>query len=566
MSKSIDVQWIHDGILRGRSYVARADKMGLEMGTMRVRIDPLCRQKQYVVSLYGLQGCLIADHHFTDPAEAAFDFWIITDPDTIEAAGGMREEVGECAESPYKAELSLPRPDTFGFGLKAGLVELVEIPETGHYVWAVKLGPRSYEMRYSVGTPPTVQKRATYSSEKELLKRFMAKVREHSDSGRMRFVISSLRPQAMGMMGRGQLLEPAVGESAMQCFKSTIEEVESLALQMLDRTSKSFEVPGRPDLNGRTWRSFSAGPGAAGRMTYVADFYLRVPDPGAHRAPSMHVVITVKSATEVSVQVVGQDLLFGAPTVSKSLFPSTSTAQIASVISEYWRQVGIPYLAATEGRASETHQAKARAAVEETMIGRHTLAQLKARTTISQSQFDDLKIQKGPFRVWLSRMGTEDGMPYDNQVTVEKLIRGRWTIIDQYNPALVGRAAFVHEAVPFMPLTYGTVPKLGDFELRLRDAKDEEGARLIGDPPRVFWMSMVEDEQIAAVKAIAPRLGHDIAIGPDKYYPQKTAVEVRSVKALHTLIEGLVEQWNRGIEPAGDLASSIMYILRYEWI
>lgn len=50
-----------------------------------------------------------------------------------------------------------------------------------------------------------------------------------------------------------------------------------------------------------------------------------------------------------------------------------------------------------------------------------SLAYLESLPTLSQGQADDLKIKTKDTRVWLSRMTKEDEMPYDNQVTVEKL-------------------------------------------------------------------------------------------------------------------------------------------------
>ena len=51
--------------------------------------------------------------------------------------------------------------------------------------------------------------------------------------------------------------------------------------------------------------------------------------------------------------------------------------------------------------------------------GAFTLAQLEALPAISEGHTSDLKWDTGRTRVWLSRMTKEDGMPYDNQVTVE---------------------------------------------------------------------------------------------------------------------------------------------------
>lgn len=66
-----------------------------------------------------------------------------------------------------------------------------------------------------------------------------------------------------------------------------------------------------------------------------------------------------------------------------------------------------------------------------------TVAQLTADDirdlpTLSVGQADDLKVDDGTTRVWLSRCGVADGMPYDDAITIEKLIDGRWVQTDQY--------------------------------------------------------------------------------------------------------------------------------------
>lgn len=76
----------------------------------------------------------------------------------------------------------------------------------------------------------------------------------------------------------------------------------------------------------------------------------------------------------------------------------------------------------------------------------YTLKEIESMPTISQSQFDDLKYEDSNTRVWLSRMSIEDGQPYNNQITIEKLMspsglnaKGhksvtghRWEITKQY--------------------------------------------------------------------------------------------------------------------------------------
>lgn len=57
----------------------------------------------------------------------------------------------------------------------------------------------------------------------------------------------------------------------------------------------------------------------------------------------------------------------------------------------------------------------------------YKLAELESLPTISAGQFDDLKIETENRRIWLSRCTIEDGEPYNNKVTVEKLTGDRYT-------------------------------------------------------------------------------------------------------------------------------------------
>jgi CDGSH-type Zn-finger protein len=64
---------------------------------------------------------------------------------------------------------------------------------------------------------------------------------------------------------------------------------------------------------------------------------------------------------------------------------------------------------------------------------RYSAEELEAMPTLAQGQADDLKVDTGTKRVWLCRCGRADGMPYDNQVTVEKLTDdGRWVSVYKY--------------------------------------------------------------------------------------------------------------------------------------
>lgn len=70
------------------------------------------------------------------------------------------------------------------------------------------------------------------------------------------------------------------------------------------------------------------------------------------------------------------------------------------------------------------------------MTDRFTAEELEDKPTLSVAQADNLKFEdlesEPPIRVWLCRCGIADGMPYDNQITVEHCIEGQWTSVDVY--------------------------------------------------------------------------------------------------------------------------------------
>lgn len=63
---------------------------------------------------------------------------------------------------------------------------------------------------------------------------------------------------------------------------------------------------------------------------------------------------------------------------------------------------------------------------------KYTAEQLEEMETIHEGHYDNLKIDTGSMRVWLSRMTVADGMPYNNQVTIEILENGQWVTVDKY--------------------------------------------------------------------------------------------------------------------------------------
>jgi hypothetical protein len=62
----------------------------------------------------------------------------------------------------------------------------------------------------------------------------------------------------------------------------------------------------------------------------------------------------------------------------------------------------------------------------------YTTTELEILPTLAQGQTDNLKVDDGETRVWLCRCGVADGMPYENQITEERLTDGRWVTVAEY--------------------------------------------------------------------------------------------------------------------------------------
>lgn len=61
-----------------------------------------------------------------------------------------------------------------------------------------------------------------------------------------------------------------------------------------------------------------------------------------------------------------------------------------------------------------------------------TLKEVKSLSTIQQGQYADLKYASLYVRIWLSRLTVEDGEPYNNKITIEYFIDGKWIERDTY--------------------------------------------------------------------------------------------------------------------------------------
>ena len=62
----------------------------------------------------------------------------------------------------------------------------------------------------------------------------------------------------------------------------------------------------------------------------------------------------------------------------------------------------------------------------------YTVEELQAMPTLCQGQTDDLKVDDGNNRVWLSRMTLADGEIY--QIHHEECIGSQWVIVSEYAP------------------------------------------------------------------------------------------------------------------------------------
>ena len=60
------------------------------------------------------------------------------------------------------------------------------------------------------------------------------------------------------------------------------------------------------------------------------------------------------------------------------------------------------------------------------LVNKYNLAYLELQPTLHQGHFDNLKVDENGLRVWLSRMTVADGMPYNNEVTIEQYVNNNW--------------------------------------------------------------------------------------------------------------------------------------------
>lgn len=73
---------------------------------------------------------------------------------------------------------------------------------------------------------------------------------------------------------------------------------------------------------------------------------------------------------------------------------------------------------------------------------KYTSKYLLSKKIISSSQFDDLVIEKGNIRIWRSRMTVEDGMKWNDCITIEFYNGNAWVTKKEVNPHTVKEITF----------------------------------------------------------------------------------------------------------------------------
>ena len=109
-------------------------------------------------------------------------------------------------------------------------------------------------------------------------------------------------------------------------------------------------------------------------------------------------------------------------------------------------------------------------------------------------------------------------------------------------------------------MTYGTLPPYEKFIEDIRRPNPDYEDQAYWPEGTLYPMELVDDEEIA----LAEGYGGLQPFTPSRY-AHKSGFR-GDEQAIYGLLQYLADEWNNGSEPAGDLASSIMTTLGYEWI
>lgn len=114
-------------------------------------------------------------------------------------------------------------------------------------------------------------------------------------------------------------------------------------------------------------------------------------------------------------------------------------------------------------------------------------------------------------------------------------------------------------------MTYGQVPPFEQFEHDVRTRIDPDYDRPYWPEGTAYPMELVEQHEIELAETFG------LTEFETERQRNRTNTRVRGFKesdprVIYEFVEFLADRWNNGDELAGDLASSIMYTLGYEWI
>lgn len=126
-------------------------------------------------------------------------------------------------------------------------------------------------------------------------------------------------------------------------------------------------------------------------------------------------------------------------------------------------------------------------------------------------------------------------------------------------------------------MTWGTIPEFPAFKAHVESALDEDDEPVIGPPGDVFHMELVGKDAAAAKTALKTMFSAGIRVAFERYKGRHNQFGLRflDLPSLHKFIAALlvVDEMEAEADPEaerqetpGDLASSIMGSLGYEWI
>jgi hypothetical protein len=114
-------------------------------------------------------------------------------------------------------------------------------------------------------------------------------------------------------------------------------------------------------------------------------------------------------------------------------------------------------------------------------------------------------------------------------------------------------------------MTYGTLPPFEKFERDIRRPNpDNSDGSAYWPAGTLYPMELVDNHEIE----LAETFGLEEFEAERQLTGRNTRVRGfrDNERAMYEFIEFLTDRWNNGDEQAGDLASSIMMTLGYEWI